>query len=187
MKNNIKLTAIILGLVAVFVGALGIVQVKANPSFTAAPVSTAAATTTLAFMSAGTGTTTLTYNSYSDGLLSIPDKALLVFQFTASTTNPQLLARVEYSDDNINWYPSSVAISVGTTTVQSGTFSDYRFSMSTTSSGGVFGGTGTAQRIHQSLPINTYTQYTRVVFTIPAGGSNGALWAELLPVKQQRY
>src|SRR5215207_7495848 len=85
----------------------------ANPSSFATGTSTAAATTTLKYMTPGTGTsTTPVYDAYaqtfSGGMTSMADRAGLLVQFTSSSSVTVLNANVEYSQDGIDWYRNYV-------------------------------------------------------------------------------
>lgn len=162
----------------------GTTQVKANPSQIAPTAQTATASTTVAYITAGNATTTLSYDAYGNGQYTKADRALLVFQYTASSTNPKLNARVEYSVDNIDWYPQSAALNTSaTTTVLTGTFAEYQWNMATST--GDFAGSGNANRLHQSVAIEMPTRYVRVKFYSPIGGGNGALWAQIIPSKER--
>ncbi len=85
----------------------------ANPSGFANATSTAVATTTLKYMTPGTGTsTTPVYDAYAQtfagGSTSKADAAGLLVQFTASSSVSVLSANVEYSQDGIDWYRNFV-------------------------------------------------------------------------------
>lgn len=161
MKQRIAIiTAVIIGLSVV----AGVAH--ANPSYFAPGVSTAAATSTLSFMTAGTATsTTPTYDSYSDGSNQKADGATLLEQLTGSTTATTMKASIEESADNIDWYVESA-----TTTTALGT-----------KQGGVSGLSSTTL---WSIPFTPRLRYARVVFTIPAGSVNGAVWGAIVPSKE---
>ena len=154
----------------------------ANPSVFNPAVVTAVATTTVAYITPGTATTTLVLPSLQG---SKNDKALVTFQYTASTTAVQLSARVESSFDNVEWYTQNV---ITTANATSTTMADqvYTFNMATSSIGD-FGGSGTANRLTKSFVVDTQAPYTRVKFYAPIGGGNGALWASITPVKEIAY
>lgn len=147
------------------------------------PKKTATATTTVAYMTPGTATTTLTSDLYFSSSNTKASGALVAFQYTASSSAAALKARVEYSDDGIDWYPESVELNtVATTTLMTTTFREYSWSNFATTTD--YGGSGTASRIHQSFSVETPTRYVRVKFYVPAGAGNGALWASLTPNKE---
>ena len=165
----------------------------ANPSYFANGTSTAAATTTKAFMTPGTGTsTTPVYDAYaqtfSGGITSKSDKAGLLVQFTGSSTASILGAAVEYSQDGIDWYRNFVVdpnqIATSTTSSTFSVVNPFAFSWKFASST-----LGTASAVNPNLStaallIPTPFRYTRVVFTLT--GANGAVWAQLVPIKEQR-
>lgn len=177
----------------------------ANPSFwprfrTTGTGSTA--TTTVNYIKFGIGTTTIVYDSFNPNDASLKaDSALVVFQFTATTTiaTPKMNARVEYALDTgtncqvtpraCDWYPASAAVnsSPATTTIMTGNFADMQFSLatSTTDQGGSsFYNSGATSTIMQSFAIDTPTRFVRVKFYMPSGGGNGSLWAAIQAAKQ---
>lgn len=165
----------------------------ANPSSFATGTSTAVATTTLSYMTPGTATTTTpVYDAYaqtfSGGLTSKADVAGLLVQLTASSTTTVLNANVEYSQDGIDWYrnyvidPNQVATSTGAAFSLVNPFSiSWKFASSTLIRGVTY--TNPAQS-SAALLIPTPFRYTRVVFSL--SGANGAVWAQLVPIKEQR-
>lgn len=190
MKKKIFIVA------AVLLGMFGVgTIVHANPTFyPAGKALNDTATTSFYTMSAGTATATISYDAFANGNNTQSTNALLVIQFTASTSAPTLKARVEYSEDNIDWYPSNLAITVATTSLIANPFSEYQFNFGTSTFAGDFGGTGVASttfgtspnaRIHQSLVIPTPLRYTRVKLYIPVSGGSGSLWAKILPWKER--
>lgn len=185
------LISIIAAFMAIF-GAAG--TAFANPSGFATATSTAAATTTLKYMTPGTATTTTpVYDAYAQttngGFTTKADYAALLLQFTASSTNSTLNAAVEYSQDGIDWYRNFLIDpnQIGTTTVNA-TFAllnpfsfSWKFASSTTIKGV---GYTNADQSTAALLIPTPLRYTRVVFA--ETGANGAVWASLIPIKEQR-
>src|SRR5437870_5803479 len=99
---------------AVFLASLAPAGVAfANPSYFANGTSTAAATTTKAFMTPGTATTTTpVFDSYAQtaagGLTTKSDYAGLLVRLSASSTATVLSVNVEYSQDGIDWYRNFV-------------------------------------------------------------------------------
>ncbi len=166
----------------------------ANPTFFPTGAQTNVATTTYNAISAGTATSTITLDAYANGNNTQITQALVEIQFTASTSAPTMKARVEYSDDNIDWYPQNAPLAVATTSLVTNPFSEYQFNFGTSTFAGDFGGTGVASttigaspnaRIHQSLLVATPLRFTRVKFYIPASGGSGSLWARIQPWKEQ--
>lgn len=184
MSKSINRYALLLAsMIAIFGFLFSFVNAAhANPSQFPAPVSTAPATTTLAYMSPGNATTTLQLDSYSGGINYATNLATIAIQYTASSTAPTLKFRIEDSPDGVDWYPRSNAlVSLATTTVLSGNSAEYQFTFATSTD---FGGSGTASRLHQSLTTNVPMRYMRVKFYVPAAGGNGGLWATIIPQKE---
>lgn len=184
MTNRlITYSSVVLALLAL--GAFFAFQAHANPSYFPVTVETNSATGTFAYLSPGAATTTLTFNAYANA--SSPtkaDSATVVFQYTASGTAPILKARIERSQDGIDWYPVSVTTVLNATTSIMTTFSEYTFNLATSTSAD-FLGSGTSQRVHESFTIETPTRFTRVKFYVPASGGNGGLWAQIIPTKER--
>jgi hypothetical protein len=172
-----------LGIIIAVVLIGGATVVKANPSLFLQEYSdiAGASTSTLAYMTPGTGTTTLTYNNTINGL----DSASILIQYTATTTgSPVLKMRVEHSQDGVDWYSEAgILTSNASTTNLTGSFADYQFNIATSTS--VIGPSGSVTRINQLVRINTPLKYNRAVFYVPAGGGNGGLWAQLVAKKEQ--
>ncbi len=167
--------------------------VKANPLGTRPSVQTALATTTQITLTPGTGTTTLVHNAFASGLNRLSTGALLQFQVTATSSATVIKFRIEYSTDNIDWYPISYqGTSNATTTALADNFTEYTWRPATTTLQDT-GGTATtspsgAGRFNQAMFINTYAQYTRVKFYMPyytsgvGTSTNAMLWAKISPV-----
>lgn len=192
MKYLKHLSIITLGVLAIILCAVSFEKAYANPS-QITRYQTATATTTVTYMTPGTATTTLSYDSQTDG--SSPDNSAILFvQYTASTSLNILRARVEHSNDSIDWYPENAIALNGTgltnnatSTQLVGDASTYKWQTATTTAiTDGLAGSGTASRVHLSLPIYTPTRYTRVVFWNRAGEGNGALWAEITSKKENR-
>jgi hypothetical protein len=203
MSTTRRFLPILLGVVALF-GATG--TAHANPSFFETATSTAAATTTLAFMTPGAATTTTpVYDAYAQttngGLTAKSDYAGFLTQFTASSTNSILNANVEYSQggaglncvvtpSSCDWYRNFVLDpnQMGTTTAAGLTAFTLGspFSMSWKFASSTVGGIGqtNTNRSTAAMLIPTPFRYTRVVFSMT--GANGAVWAQLVPIKEQR-
>jgi hypothetical protein len=167
------------------------VTARANPSSHAGPISTSAATSTPSFMTPGTATTTTqVYDSYASttrgGLTTKADSAFVTVIFTASSTATVLGWMVEYSQDNIDWYRNYVidpnqmgtttpAITIGATPVAS----SWKFASSSVGGAAVLGTNNVATA---AFLIPTPARYTRIVFYLTGG--NGAVWAQITPIKQ---
>ena len=169
-------TLILLGLFAIFYEPI---IARANPDAFCNDA-TGSATTTLSYMRPGLGTTTLTA-SKCGGIFS-PIKSLHVqFQFTASTTAPLLDARCEYAKQNSSdWYPLNSNITdpvLSATSTLAGRFTGFRFNLATSSEESI--GSGTDARLHRSFTCPALEKNVRVVFTMPRGGGEGSIWAEV--------
>ena len=165
-------------------------KARANPSRIQEPVScstqgtsaTSLSTSTLSYMTPGTGTTTITCNVATAGQgTQVFDSAKLAIQLTASSTGTSLCRRYRYSQDGIDYYPLSIATnSAATTTSEIGTYYESCFSFA--SSTAELGGTVTRNLKIVDLPI--YAQYVKVDFYIPmattSNVANGAVWANVI-------
>lgn len=155
-------------------------QVYANPP-SILRMWSASATSTLAYLSPGAGTTTLMIDT-GISANTAADNVTLLLQYTASGTAPTLAFRQEYSADNIDWYSETLVSSTSQSILVS-PYREYSIVFSTTTASGR-GGSGTSARQMTSLQLPVPTRYTRVVFYVPAGGGNGALWSEFSAKKQ---
>lgn len=148
---------------------------------------TANATTTLRYMTPGAATTTVTYDTYKDGLTTMDGGALLVQLTASSSPNTRLNIYQEFSVDGIDWYQSSQPELLGNATTTSSVslqpvpFMTWTFASSSPGLGNVPTNDNTDSRI---IPIQSQTRFTRFIFVLPAGSSNGAVWANIAPVKQ---
>lgn len=184
MTSSEKAFVSLLGLLLIVgLGAWFIVPkiVVANPSIFAPTKATGAATTTVVYMRPGLATTTLAYDSLDGDTVKV-DELTLAIQYTASTTGPTLKMRFEDSHDGINWYPRGVSLNENATTTRLvGSYNEYIWTVATTTD---IGGSGTAARVHTSFTVKAPMRHVRAVFYVPAGGGNGALWAQFVPIKE---
>lgn len=163
--------------------------VFANPLFFNAPyVSTAIATTTPSYMTAGTATTTLTYDTYASvGNITATLKGALLVQLVGSSTATVLNVNTEYSQDGIDWYQDAGLFNVGYATsskpVDIGQVNQFTFAFasSTAGLGAVPALNATTSR---AIPVSTPTRFVRFVFTLPVGSKSGAVWAQFVPQKE---
>lgn len=188
MKRTISIsvfTAVALaGLIAVgFVLSLLSSNAHAGPSYFLYK-QTAAATSTLAFMSAGTATSTLTFDMGA-GVKKGVDSVILLEQFNGSSTAAILNTDIQYSDDGINWFAESQGWNVdfsgtaATTSPALGNLMQYTFTFASSSINrqATDNAFASANRI---LNLVAPTRYIRAVFTMPSGSTNGAVWAEFI-------
>ena len=167
----------------------------ANPSFFSRFQTATGATSTLAYMTPGTGTTTVTaLNSTNNAFTS----AILNLQVTATSTGVagQVLAnvRIEQSMDNVDWYPIAIPAdttlgtspSTATTTLlTTNPYNTYYLALATsTTPTGNFGGSGSATVMFRSFVLPTSQKHVRAVFTDPASGGNYGVWAEIVTQQQ---
>ncbi len=192
-KNYIAIgTSIIaIGMLAFLLN--GPANVFGNAFQLASSAKTAAATTTVGFLSPGAGTTTITYdsneingsNQTNQGNNVTPHNAMVLIQYTASSSLSTLDMRLEYSMDAIDWYQLAGEQATTSKTVNIGERSVYRFATSRTELGALpAGAIGVASTTGRSVNIDVPTRYVRAVFTVPAGVENGAVWATIVPKKQ---
>lgn len=159
----------------------------ANPLRFPATVSTAAATTSPTYMTPGTATSTITYDAWANGGGSQAfDKATLLLQMTASSTSTTYNVSVEYSQDGIDWYSDALLQSTTATSTQSysvATPISYSVKYASTTPGGglVLATSNTALR---AITVPTPTRYVRVFTALALGGTNGAIWQQIVGQKQ---
>ncbi len=177
--------------VALLIGVSNYHVARANPLVSATPVKTASATTSLSFMTPGTGTTTLTYDTFAVGGAIISTTkatyAALLTQFTATSTASAVNINIEYSDDGVDWYQDG-----GTSYNYSTTSKPYdlsqaasfrlNYASSTAGLGAIPASSTPATRL---VILNTPLRYLRAIYTIPIGASNGAVWAQIVPTKER--
>lgn len=181
-KQNIGLIVLVSLAVLTLFG-MSVKEARATPSQFFPTKETAPATSTLLYLTPGTGTTTLTYDSFQGDNAKI-DRLVLAMQYTGSSTGPTLKIRFEDSMNNNDWYPRSATSlnPTSTTTLLTGNFSEYQWTVSTTTDNG---GSGTAARVHNAFTVEAPMRYVRAIFYVPAAGGNGGLWAQFVPVKQK--
>lgn len=173
-------------------------SVYANPDYLDRVQTSTTGSSTLAYMTAGTGTTTLELiNTQASAYKS----AVGLVQVTATSTGVagQVLldARIEGSMDTgttRDWYPIAIGAnttlgttpSSATTTLLTSPYNVNRLALSTTTIGyaGNFGGTGTATVMLSSFEIPANTRHIRVIFTDPAGGGKYGLYAEIVAKRE---
>lgn len=136
------------------------------------------ATTSVKYMTPGAATTTTNvYDAYLDGTNEAANSAILLIQMTGSTTpfnasvaTTTFNVALEYSQDNVDWYYNGVFA----TSTQLGW----------ETSNGVLLSSTTPSKIFVNVPVPT--RYLRAVISIPNGSTNGAVYAQLVPAKEQK-
>lgn len=146
-------------------------------------------TTTLAYITSGTGTTTQLINSDVVGPTFLLDSFSILTQVTATSSTsaqPELNIRIEDSQDMVDWYGrAGVITSTATSTILTGSFGNYKINVATSTAD--IGPSATTTRVNQSIiaiPVNT--RYTRIVYTVPQGGGKLGLWAQIVGKAQRQ-
>lgn len=167
----------------------------ANPSqFLTA--STASATTTLSYLTPGTGTTTLVMDTQSDGV-NPADSLSLLIQYNASSSIGNNNTKVinwnyAYSQDNVNYYDENEFTNINATTSQlTGTTKVYNWAQYATSTSFSFDGNSTSSMAFKMVTLPIPTRYVRVTFSVPvstpfASTTNAGIWAQFVAKKQYR-
>lgn len=171
---------VVLGMILVFLLAP---KAHANPSSNLFCAS-AAATTTVTFLTTGAATTTLTCNLQSDGGPMVDSAVLQVLQ-NGSTTAAQLQGYMEYSSDNVNWYGDKLFTTATTSAV---------LSLNTTNSFTMLslgnnnqGSTGISSSTLRMLTVPTPVQYVRVVVSLfPGTTILSSVWLQLVAKRENR-
>ena len=170
--------------------AFGVQIAKAQPTYIGLTVQTATATTSVRYLTPGTGTTTLTYDAYVPTTNSYtPAFATLLIQFAGSSTASTLGINIEYSQDGIDWYKSSTLspFSPGTTTnaVNLGATNSYTWTFASSTVGGTGVTAATGATSTRAIMLSTPLRYVRSVVSIT--GAGGAVWQQIVPTKELRY
>lgn len=156
---------------------LSVPSAEANPSYflrcsvTGCPQQ-ALATSTPVYMTAGAATTTIQFDT-GRGTAQGSDSAVLLTQFTASSTSSKLQIAFQYSQDGVDWYDSNLNNQATTTATQDISVTQ-NFLWSAAASG----------RLLKAVVVNVPTKYVRALISVPVGAANGAVWAEFV-AKQQ--
>jgi hypothetical protein len=178
--NHIRILPVILSVIGVILVASFMVATSAhaNPS-SYKRAQSAAATTTLSYLSPGVASTTLaTLDAIGGNNFAIGGTASLLLQLTGSTTVSTLYATTtyavafEYSQDGVDWYADELRTSSAATTTV----------LRQRNIAGVAIATTTPTKLIISVP--TPTRYVRPVITIPADSTNGAVWGEWVAQKE---
>lgn len=164
----------------------------AQPSLFTSSANTSSATTSPAYLGIGTATSTVRYDSQQidgtnqtyNGNTWATDSAVLLIQFTASSTSSILTVAIECSVDGIDWYQACNPQQVATSTTSLAPVPKYTWLFASSTPGGVPFNTTNVNRDTRAITIQTPTRYTRAVFTMT--GAAGAVWASILPKKEAR-
>lgn len=145
---------------------------------------TSLSTTSVTYMKPGTGTSTATciMSNAGEGT-EVFDTAVLLLQFTGSSTASTLSITPEWSQDGIDWYPVIDKLATTTTPIGGNTAFSYTVGFASTTPGGQAGTSSVFTRAYE-LPV--HTKRVRAVITMPAGSQNGAVWANIVGKTQIR-
>ncbi len=186
IKNKVS-AALALLVVAALLG--GLVLLK--PELTRAAISafrtdcySAAATSTLAYMTPGTATTTTGCNLYIDGARTATANIVV----NASSSLAVFNVYVEESMDGQDWFPVA-PIQVGSTSVAFNAglraFTSFTFASSTIGQTGIgvgsntLGVNGTHNRNHYTFDIPVRMKRVRILTTLT--GANAGVWQQIVP------
>lgn len=178
-KSNVRaVIAICAAALSLFV-LFGVTAHAAAPDFNTA--STAAATSTLVYITPGAATTTLIYHSSFTG----SDSAVVLTQLTASSTSSVLNMSVDYAQGgfgidcsatplNCDWYSDNLNGSLNSTTTPTKSIqvaNSYSWTAASTA------------RTGKAIEVPTPTRYVRVTYSMT--GAAGGVWAQIVAKKQQ--
>lgn len=161
-------------------------KAEANPSGFSCPAYSSIASSSPVYLGAGTATSTLLYDTYcvngtnqpNTGNTRTTNTLALLTQFTASSTSSVMNASVEYSQDGIDWYQDNYLISgVGAVNIQAPV--SYTWTYVNSTIGGI---ANSGNRLGKVVRIYPPTRYVRVVYSLT--GANGAVWGQILPIKE---
>lgn len=190
--------AVVAALLLAFSAIPAVRKADANQSTfaTMATLGANSATTTVTYITPGAATSTLQVSN-GDGSTAL-ETAIVNFQVISSSTPPQLKIRPEVSSDGIEWYPISTPTSTTGTTSPLMAYSEYLWSGQATSTGAVTTVGSEVASSTAGTPLNLVgTRYTgslnltnpepfiRVVFYVPPGSPNIALWASIIAKREQ--
>ena len=175
---------VIIALIVVVVATFHTQIVKASIAiFSPSNCYSAAATSTLSYMTPGTATTTVTCNLGLEGAR----EAVVIAELTASSSASTWSFGVEESMDGIDWFPVAPNQAASTTApfllTNKQTFS---YSHQTTSLGGLISAPP-SNRNHVSFSVPTRMKRLRVFSsmsssTVITGDTpNGAIWLQIVP------
>lgn len=175
---------------AYFAGVHTLLAKAAGLVFAPANCYTAAATSTLAYMTWGAATTTVSCGMGNDGA----DTAVLAIIVNATSTNTIYNFNVEESMDGHDWYPIAINQTASTSPVLTLTdrrTASLRFASSTIGGGGSpvvsgVGVNGTNNRNHYTMDVPVRMKRVRAYASISSAATttvngNGAIWMQIIP------
>lgn len=186
-KNLTSLKLVVLAIMVMTFASFGIAH--ANPFYTGTKALSATATTTVSFLTPGTGTTTSPiYDSYeqngtnqsNSGNLTIPDTVAVLLQGSASSTASTLTVACEFSDNNVDWYQNEIFPASSTFAIAAPVTSVFTYASSSSLVGGVpLAGDRFSKLITCPVPL----RYVRTVITNTGAGAS--VWRAIVPTKQR--
>lgn len=188
MRNAARSSSVLVGFLlvtAVFVSLFAFSMRAYAKSSSIFAQSSAAATTTVSFMSAGNATTTYQFDSptFTAGVtgkvanMQGIDASSLYILLNASSSNTVLEWQIQFSNNNIDWYGESAALSSANLSQASSTSGTVIQEASTTVTHlWSPGASGNSFKVI-ALPT-TPTFHERVVFFLPIGSAPGAVYNE---------
>lgn len=181
------LAALLLAGVAYLSGVHTLIAGAAMLVFSPTNCYTAAATSTLSYMTPGTATTTVTCPMGNDGAST----ASLAIQVNASSTSSLFNVYVEESMDGQDWYPIGAPDTASTTPYNLSLRAYSTFTFASSTIGGtpsLLGASTTYQgyeaennRNHYLIDVPVRMKRVRAYTAIPAGSTNGAVWMQIIP------
>ena len=184
--QSVTRNSLLAGIAAFFIAAILIAlapRVDAQPSSIAVE-STATATSTASYMTAGTATSTYQLDSYPVYSSSKPfsmagiDSVSMLVDFTSAQATSTLGIQVQYSNNGIDWYGGN-ALTAATPITSTGYYSIASSTNTIYYSGGVGGNASTTNFTAFNLPMVS-ALHERVVFSIPPGSPAGAVYSEFV-------
>jgi hypothetical protein len=156
----------------------------ANPPVSSTCAESGAATSSLSYMTPGTGTTTVTCLVQPTSSVGASE-AYIAINRTASSTASDIKIDTEYSMDGNNWYSNNTS-DLGTTTPQMALAPTQSFIMRFASSTLPGGGQVPVpnNRDARIFKIATPTKYVRVVISVPIGSANSGVYASIITKKE---
>lgn len=164
---------IITGMLAVLSLGVSALTASANSSFVYTQTSTATATSSKITLNVGS-TTSIVTDSYSAGVPRLNNTAVVLLQFTASSSASVVNVSVSYSQDGVDYYQDNVNVSTTTAIRSLTTANSYSLS-----------GNATASTTLSAFQIALPTRYAKVTFT--GATANSSIWATILPQREAQY
>lgn len=176
---------VVLGLAAAYAA-------HANPFYAGTAARSAAATTTLAYITAGNATTTApVYDSYeqagtnqaNSANTTFPNEVTVAIQGAASSTATVVNTACEYSMDAIDWYQNDT-FSTSTNPVNINTAASFTFSYaSSTNTLGGAAPSASFNRFSKAFTCPVVMRYVRTVTSVTGAGAG--IWTTIIPKKQR--